>query len=574
MKPAQTTDQAASRFRWISDLMGYGTLGITFAMLLFFLVIPVSVVMVKALYGDNGFTLEYFRLLFANDLQTTAIWNSVLIGIAVTFLCTALSLPLALINARFEYRFKALMSGLLLVPMIMPPFVGAIGIQRFFARRGSVNMWLLDWGLIDAPIDWLGPDMMFWAVVILEVLHLYPIMYLNLTAALANIDPSMEEMATTLGVSRFKRYKDIVWPLSRPGYFAGVVIVFIWAVTDLGTPLLVGMHETLPVKIFNLVTDANENPMGYALVFVVILLTVVFFVLSKMSMNQSRYSMMAKGHVSSPVQPLSAWGYIPVYGLLLTVIVVALIPHFSVVITALSHKWFMTPLPLEYTTEHFRAVFSNDLSLIGIQNSFLFASAATVIDLVLGLMIAYVVVRKVIPLAGWLDTLAMIPLALPGIVLAFGYVVTYANTWLDPVDNPVILLIIAYAIRRLPFMVRSASAGLQQTSVSLEEASYTFGATKARTLFKITLPLVFANLIAGGLLAFAYAMLDVSDSLILAMKDRFYPLTKAIYALFLEQGSGEFLASALGVISMAILASCILGASVILGKKMGELFRA
>ncbi|MBP9707102.1 MAG: ABC transporter permease subunit, partial [Oligoflexales bacterium] len=162
----------------------------------------------------------------------------------------------------------------------------------------------------------------------------------------------------------------------------------------------------------------------------------------------------------------------------------------------------------------------------------------------------------------------------PGIVLAFGYVVTYTDTFLDPIENPVPLLVIAYAIRRLPYMVRSASAGLQQLSRSLEEASETFGASRFYTLRKITVPLVSANLIAGALLCFAYAMLDVSDSLILAMKDKFYPLTKAIYALFLEQGQGEFTASALGMIAMLILTACIMGASLLLGKKMGELFRS
>jgi iron(III) transport system permease protein len=168
----------------------------------------------------------------------------------------------------------------------------------------------------------------------------------------------------------------------------------------------------------------------------------------------------------------------------------------------------------------------------------------------------------------------MVPLALPGIVLAFGYVVTYSGTWLDPMDNPFPLLVVAYGIRRLPYMVRSASAGLEQTHVSLEEASQAFGASRFRTLRSITIPLVMANLIAGGLLCFAYAMLDVSDSLILAMKDRYFPITKAIYALFLEQGSGEFVASALGMVAMLILTLCILGAAAILGKKMGELFRS
>ena len=323
-----------------------------------------------------------------------------------------------------------------------------------------------------------------------------------------------------------------------------------------------------------MVTDANENPVGYALVFIVIVMTVFFFALSKLAINTNKYSMMSKGHVTNPVKPLPKWAIAPTLLLFMAVVAMALVPHASVVVTSLSHKWFMTPLPEAYTLGHYQDVFATDLSMIGIKNSFFFASLATVVDLFLGLFIAYIVVRKLIPFAGFLDSLAMIPLALPGIVLAFGYVVTYSNTFLDPMENPTLLLVVAYAVRRLPFMVRSAAAGLQQTSVALEEASMTFGATKFQTLRRITLPLVTANLIAGSLLTFAYAMLDVSDSLILAMKDQFYPMTKAIYSLFLEQGSGELLASALGVLGMGILTVCILGASSILGKKMGELFRS
>ncbi|MBQ48143.1 MAG: ABC transporter permease, partial [Zetaproteobacteria bacterium] len=213
------------------------------------------------------------------------------------------------------------------------------------------------------------------------------------------------------------------------------------------------------------------------------------------------------------------------------------------------------------------------LSIIGIKNSFMFAAAATLLDVFIGILVAYVATRKLVPGAAFLDSLCMIPLALPGIVLAFGYVVAYSDTILDPVENPIPLLIIAYGIRRLPFMVRSASAGLQQMSPSLEEASEIMGASRFHTIRKITMPLVTANLVAGGLMCFAYAMLDVSDSLILAMKDKYYPLTKAIYALFLEPG-GDLVSSALGMIGMLILTLCILGASMILGKKMGELFRS
>jgi iron(III) transport system permease protein len=571
---AQRVDATSVWQRRLSDVIGYGTVLATLAMLFFFLVMPVSVIIGRAFYNNGEFTLRYFPLLFSNELLMSSIGNSLLIGLTTTIITTIVSFPLALINTKLDFRGKAILTGLLLVPMVMPPFVGAIGILRFFARRGSVNLGLMEIGWIDEPIDWLGPENMFWAVVILEVLHLYPIMYLNLSAALANVDPSVEEMATTLGVPKWKQYRDIVWPLARPGYFAGAIIVFIWALTDLGTPLLVGYHETIPVQIFNMITDVNENPVGYALVFLVILLTVSFFLISKLALGGKKYEMMAKGHVTQAQKRISFLATVGVYVFAGGVAILALIPHLAVVVTAFSDRWFMTVLPEFYTFEHFHQVFNTELSMIGIKNSFIFAGLSTVLDIILGLLIAYVIVRKLVPFPGLLDGLVMIPLALPGIVLAFGYVVTYTNTFLDPLNNPVPLLVIAYAIRRLPYMVRSAAAGLQQMSPSLEEASTTFGASRFHTLRKITVPLVMANLIAGALLCFSYAMLDVSDSLILAMKERFYPLTKAIYVLFLEQGTGELVASALGIIGMIILAACIMGASALLGKKMGELFRS
>ncbi|MBI2603107.1 MAG: iron ABC transporter permease [Deltaproteobacteria bacterium] len=558
----------------LSRLIGYLTVIGTLLLLIFFLIWPVATIVAKAFTSKTGFTLEYFSLLFSNDIQLSAIGNSILISLGTTFFATLWSLPLAIISARFKFRGKGLLTGLLLVPMVMPPFVGAIGMQRFFARFGAVNIFLMDKGIISSPIAWLTDENMIWAVIFLEVLHLYPILYLNLTSALSNIDPSLEEMAQTLGVSRLRQYWDIVWPLARPGYFAGAIIVFIWSLTDLGTPLLVGFHNTMPVHIFNLVTDINENPVGYALVFFVIVMTISFFLVSRFFVSGKKYQMLARGHVTSSVKQASRAAQVFIFPFLVGTILVALIPHFTVLITSLGEGWFMTALPEQYTLKYYAMVFQQEVSEIGIKNSLLFASLSTLLDLVLGILIAFVVTRKLIPMSGLLDAVVMVPLALPGIVLAFGYVVTYTDTFLDPLHNPVPLLVIAYGIRRLPYMVRSASGGLQQISSSLEEASECFGASKFHTLRKITLPLIAANLLAGGLLCFSYAVLDVSDSLILAMKDRFYPITKAIYALYLEQGSGEFVASALGMISMLILAGCILAASAILGKKLGEMFRS
>lgn len=558
-----------------ATIYGFLVVAAVLLLLFFFLFLPVGMTTWKAFFPRGEFSLTYFQLLLDNSLYTSSIANSLWIGVATTLLTTIIALPLAAINSRFKYPAKGIVSGLLLVPMIMPPFVGAIAITRLFARRGTLNTLLLEGGLIDTPIEWLSEGNMFWAVVILEALHLYPIMYLNLSAALANVDPSMDEAAQTIGVPWYRRFIDIIWPLARPGYFAGAIIVFIWAVTDLGTPLLVGYHETIPVQIFNTVKDAQENPVGYALVFVVVVATVGLFLVSKTVIAPKKYQMMAKGHVTDPVRPLTnGWAVTAVYVLFIGTILLALIPHFGVVLTSLSESWFMTAFPDKYTLDHYKMVFIQDLPSLSIKNSLMLSSLSTVVDLVLGILIAFIVTRKLIPFPNLLDSAAMIPLALPGIVLAFGYVVTYDDTILDPMTNPVPLLVIAYAIRRLPFMVRSAVAGFEQTNVALEEASYIFGASRLQTIVKITAPLITANLIAGALLCFSYAMLDVSDSLILAMKEDSFPMTKAIYALFLEQESGEFLASALGVIGMVILSTCIILASLALGKKIGELFRA
>jgi iron(III) transport system permease protein len=572
--PPRVKEEASSFSRSLSNFIGYFTIFMTVVMIGFFLLLPMGNVIFRAFYNGDALTLEYFRLLLDNHLLLESIANSCMLAISVTFFCTLLALPLSIIGAKFDFPLKGLFLGLLLIPMIMPPFVGAIGFLKFFAFNGSVNQLLIDWGLIEQNIRWISDDNKFWIAVTLGTLNLYPIMYLNLTAALANVDPSLEEMATTLGVSKWRQFKDIVWPLARPGYFAGAIIVFIWSLTDLGTPLLISYNDVIPVRIFGMVTDINTNPVGYALVFLVIVLTVGFFLASKTALAGKRYDMMAKGHVTNPVKRTGVVGTLLIYMFLTSVIVVALIPHFGVLITSLSDDWFMTILPENYTLQHYVKVFSQEMPLNGIKNSLFLASLSTLLDIVLGCLIAYVIVRKLVPFSGLLDSIVMIPLALPGIVLAFGYVVTFSGTFLDPLENPIPLLVIAYAIRRLPYMVRSASAGLQQTSLSLEEASETFGASRFYTLRKITIPLVLANIIAGSLLCFAYAMLDVSDSMILAMKDAYYPMTKVIYNLYLEPNSGDVVASAMGMVAMAILVTCILGASLVLGKKMGELFKS
>lgn len=543
-----------------------------------FLFYPVSYMLKGAFVTTHGFTLKYFELLLASPFQREALWNSTTIAFLTTLFTTLLTLPLAHLFNRFRFAGKSWLNSLLLVPMIMPPFVGAIGLSQLLARYGSINLLLMKLRLMDPaqPVDWLASGG-YWGIVILQVLALYPIMYLNVAAAMANIDPSLREAAQNLGASGWRLFRTVTLPLILPGWFAGAIIVFIWAFTDLGTPLIFGFSKVVPVQIFDSVSEINTNPMGYALVVLVLVLVLALFLVSKKVLAGRRYEMIARGHTAesetraTPFQQAGIWLFAG--GL----IAIALLPHLAVVLESFSGRWFFTILPEQWTTHHFADLTTHGLTASSIGNSLLYSSLSAFLDLVLGVIIAWLLTRRRIPFAGVLDALAMLPLALPGIVLAFGYVAgfDFNINWLNPRTNPTLLLVISYSVRRLPYIVRSAYAGFQQTSVTLEEASANLGASPFRTLRKITLPLVAANLVAGTILTFSFAMLEVSDGLILAMREQFFPITKMIYELMGRiEPDAPAVACALGVVGMAILTTSLLLAGRLLGKRMGQLFRA
>lgn len=546
-----------------------------------FFVAPILVTIKGAFVSpDSGFTLAYVSEVFANPLYREGLWNSCVMAVFSTLGCMVVALPLALIYVRFEFPGRALLNSLMLLPMVLPPFVGAIGIKSMLGSMGAVNAFFISLGLMDPndPVDWLGEGQMA-GIVIMNVLHLYPILYLNVAAALANLDPALEEAASNLGCPPLKKLFRVTLPLIMPGVFAGGTITFIWSFTELGVPLVFDFDRVTSVQIFNSLRDLSGNPFPYALVVVMLAFTAAFFAFSKLVFEPrmaggggGRATMGREMH-ALPIGAgiISAAAFIFIIGL-------AVLPHIGVVLLSVADDWYGTVLPAAFTMEHYSSALGHELTLSAISNSLKYASLATFLDLIIGVAIAYIVVRTRLPGRQLLDAMAMLPLAVPGLVLAFGYLAMSREgqmfSFLMIGENPVILLVIAYAVRRLPYVVRSASAGLQQVSPSLEEAAQNLGAPPERALWRITLPLVAPNLIAGALLAFSFAMLEVSDSMVLAEQTVHYPITKAIYSLIGALGSGPSLAAALGVWAMLFLAVTMAGAAVVLGKKLGALFRA
>jgi iron(III) transport system permease protein len=558
------------------------SLGLYAFFALFFLW-PIFRILTRGFETRNGnFTLQYVGLIFSDPQLVRGLFNAIAIATVVTLLCLCIALPLTVLSVRFEFPGRGILGGLLLAPLVLPPFVGAIGVRLLLGRLGPLTV-LLGMGH-GAGFDWLGQYRAV-GIILIETLHLYPVLLLNLQASLAGVDPSMEHAAANLGASRFTVFRRITLPLIRPGIFAGCTLTMIWSFTELGTPLIFGFNTITPVQIFEQITDVADNPLPFALVVVTLGVAVALYLIGRILLGRSYDSAATKASVAVTATQLRGWQAAAACLPFVLVLALALLPHLSVILTSLSApgQWYRSILPQQFTLANYRAALTDDLAIPSVTNSAIYASLATAIALVVGLGVGIIAVRSRLPDRGFIDAMAMLPLAVPGLVLAFGYLAISVGLkqrfqqrlplWLNVQEMPVVFLVIAYATRRLPYLVRSIVAGLQQTPVDLELAAANLGAGRATVLRRITLPLILANLIAGALLAFAFALLEVSDSIILAQKEAYFPITRAILELTQRLGNGFYIASALGVWAMLLLTITLLAANRILGRKMGAVFR-
>ena len=531
---------------------------------------------------SGGVTLAHLRAVLADPSTLRGLGNSTLIAALTTALAAAIAMPLAAIGARCSFTGKGALSALVLVPLVLPPFVGAIGLRHVLGRMGALN------ALLGIDVDWLG-DGGIGAIVVLQALSLYPVMYLNLSAAFANLDPSLEDAARCGGAGAWRRFRRVTLPMVRPGAFAGATIVFIWAFTELGTPLMLDFHETTAVQVFNGIREVEASRRPYALVAVMLACSVGFYALGKWALGRVPPAATAKASVTRAERRLTGWRALGAGALFAAVGGLACLPALGVVLASVTvpGQWYGTVLPAAFTGDHYVNALSHPLAAGSIRTSLGLSLAATALAVAVGYVAARILVRHR-PRAAWaLDALVMLPLAVPGIVLAFGYVAmsvrwpfwgegaplaAFASV-LGADPSPFPFLVVAYAVRRLPYVARSVAAGLEQAGEDLEDAARVAGASAWRVQRRVVVPLVGAHLAAGALLAFSFSMLEVSDGLVLAQREAQFPVTKAIYSLYERLGDGPGIASAMGVWAMALLATALLGAGALLGRRMGAVFR-
>ena len=313
---------------------------------LFFLY-PAAMVLQKAFYVEGeGLTLNFVGEVFKNPVYVEGLWNAFALGVASTGASLLIAFPLALIGHRYLFPFKKSLSALILIPLVLPPFVGAVGIKQILGIQGALNAFLVHLGIVDAaaPIDWLGEGR-FWGVVIMNALHLYPILYMNVAASLSNIDPAMEQAAQNLGCPPWRRLLRITIPLTTPGIFAGGAIVFIWSFTELGVPLVFDYTRVAPVQVYDGIKDLGTNPFPYALVAIMLVVSTLVFIASKAVLGRSKLGTAPRPKGRNEEARLSTGKSWLCTLFFFRVFFISSPPHAGVVILSMSHDWYASILP-------------------------------------------------------------------------------------------------------------------------------------------------------------------------------------------------------------------------------------
>ena len=521
-----------------------------------FLVIPVVTVIYVAFTekGSGTFTLINFYDFARTDLFITSFWNSMYVAAMTVALASLFALPLAYLTTRFEFRGSGIVQMLGFIPLIMPPFAGAVAMQLLFGRNGTFNL-LLD--------DWLGFKIPFMeglnGVIFAQAVHYFPFILINLSAALRNIDRSMEEAAQNLGSRGFRLFWRIVFPLAMPGYVAGASLVFVKVFDDLATPLLLNVKDMLAPQAYLRITSIGlADPMGYVIAVVLIVVSVVAMGATAWLMRGRDYATVQRGGGGLAQRPLNRWQAVAAYCTVGLILFLVLAPHVGLFLLSIATVWSFSPLPDAYTFAHYTRVFAE--SSVFIKNTLLYATLAGIIDVVLGVAIAYLVLRTRLPGRHWLDWTASAALAIPGVVLGIGYLRAFFGIKMPDGTSLAsfwIIIVLALAVRRLPYALRACYAALQQVSASLEEAAENLGANKHRTVRRIVLPLMMGGMLAGFVTSFATAAVELSATLMLVQSTSDAPLAYGLY-VFMQSAAGRGPGAALGIIAVVLVAVCSL----------------
>lgn len=520
--------------------------------LLLFLIVPVAKVVFVAFQdpASGAFTLVNFVDFFQSSLFRESFYNSFYVASMSMLIASLIALPLAYFTTRFNFRGAVIIQTLGFIPLIMPPFVGAVAMLLLFGDNGTVNLFL------DEKFGFTIPFMKgLNGVILVESIHYFPFILINLSAALNNIDRSMEESAQNMGASGLRLFRRVVFPLAMPGYLAGAALVFLKVFDDLGTPLLLNVNNMLAPQAYLRISSIGiSDPMGYVISVVLVIFSVIALWASLLAMKGKDYATTQKGGGGLLKRDLKGGEKLGVYALIIFILIMVLSPHIGLALLSFGTIWSYSYFPDAYTIQHYFTVYNSALGYIS--NTLLYAGIAAFLDVVLGTSIAYIVYRTGLIGRKWLDYGATAALAVPGVVLGIGYLRLFSSTDVPIIDKPLaswwVIIVVALTIRRLPYALRACIAALQQVSFALEEAAQNMGASQRRAIWRVVVPLMSGGILAGFVTSFATASVELSATIMLVSSESDAPLAFGVYE-FMQSASGRGPGAALGIIAVLIV---------------------
>src|SRR6266699_2812119 len=547
-------------------LLGVGLLWLFLAL---FLVYPLLRIFYDAVTDEGGrLTLVNFAAFFTDAFYLRALWKSLVLGAATVAASSVIGIAVAFLLVRFEFPGRSLFGYLTMIPIISPPLVGTLGFIFILGRAGSINVLLQDVFDLLRPVNFLYG---LHGVALVETLHLFPMITLNVVDALGKVDPSLEEAAESVGARGWSKLWRVTLPLTTPGYVAGALLVFIWTFSDFATPLVLGVHDLLAAQAYlNIVqfVDRRLFRMGIVISAFMVLLAVLFLIAARRYVAIKDYSSLSYSRVArrrlSPARQVLAILFLSL------VMLASFIPYVGVLLASVGRGWSMTPVPLHYTLQFFERVIVETPKYV--VNSFLYSIVAVGICIVVGVPIAWLLARTHVPGRDVLDGLNTLILAVPGTAIGIAYIRAFHEPppgFDRGLTSFWIILPLVLAIRRLPYTVRGSYASLLLVHRSMEEAAASVGARGLRSFTDVTLPLIWRGVLVGALFSFMTSLQEASAVLFLSLGG-WETITVGIFSFYIAGSANE--AAALGVILIVVAAVTVLVINRVAGTRMGGMF--
>ena len=525
---------------------------IVLVIFLLFLVWPFSRMVTSAFASSKveGFTLLNFQKFFKKKYYYGALWNSVKVSVVPTVFSVILGVPMAYLMTRYNVWGKKLWHILAILSLMSPPFLGAYAWIMLFGRAGSITVFLAKFGIEIPTVYGFG------GISTVLTLKLYPYIYMYTSGAMESIDSSLEECAENLGSNRLRRFFTVTMPVVTPSITAGALVVFMSALADFGTPMLLGGQDfrTLPVLIYNewLGEIGGNGNLASAISIIIVIITLLMLFIQKRWVAKRNYVMSAL----RPPKEVEVKGFkrflvtLPVF----LISFISFLPQLVVIVCSFQTTNY-TNFTGGFTLENY-TLLGNRL-WTSISNTFTYSTVAMVFIVIIGILMSYAIVRKKGKLGGILDLLLMAPYVIPGSVLGLCYIITF-NVKPLVLTGTAAIIIISYVIRKLPYTVRSASAFLMQMDPSVEEASINLGVAPMKTFWKVTARLMLPGVFSGAILSWVTCINELSCSIMLSSGGN-NTLTIAAYTDIVRNsvGTGAALSAILTVLSAILLLICL-----------------